>query len=101
MRLPGTETNLLSPVEPGHCRANRVVSSGSTGFTQRRPCPAAGLHLIFVTGTFFLLNDEGLRLPKGATLRLPSPDPDTGVYPFPGASYCIEDDGTVSDSELP
>lgn len=60
-----------------------------------------GSHLIFVTGTFFLLNDEGLRLPKGATLVLPSPDPDTGVYPFPGASYCIEADGTVSGSNLP
>jgi hypothetical protein len=43
------------------------------------------------------VRDEGLRLPKGATLRLPAPDPDTGLYPFPGDSYRIEADGTVSD----
>jgi hypothetical protein len=55
-----------------------------------------GSYLIFVTGL-----DEGLRLPKGATLRLPAPDPDTGLYYFPGSDYCIEADGTVSDSELP
>lgn len=55
-----------------------------------------GSHLIFVIDI-----NEGLRLPKGATLNLPPPDPDTGLYPFPGHSYCIEEDGTVSDSELP
>lgn len=55
-----------------------------------------GTHLIFrVTA------DEGVRLPKAADLELPSPDPETGVYPFPGATYCIEADGTVSGSDLP
>lgn len=55
-----------------------------------------GSHLIFRRDI-----DEGIRLPKGPTLTLPSPDPDTGLYPFEGHRLCIEADGTVSRSNLP
>ena len=41
-------------------------------------------------------------VPKGDGLILPPPDPDTGRYPSsPGNAYCIEDDGTVSATDLP
>ena len=57
-----------------------------------------GTHLIFPVGS----GGEAIRLPKGDDLILPSPDPDTGRYPSSaGNAYCIEDDGTVSATDLP
>jgi hypothetical protein len=56
-----------------------------------------GTHLIFTIAA-----NEGIRLPKGDDLILPSPDPDTGRYPSSASGdYCIDDDGTVSATDLP
>lgn len=69
--------------------------SGCFGLSTQ-PVVEDGTHLIFR-----VTEGEGVRLPKAADLELPAPDPETGVYPFPGATYCLEADGTVSGSELP
>jgi hypothetical protein len=56
-----------------------------------------GTHLIFTVS-----EDEAIRLPKGADLALPEPDPETGRYPSSHSGYyCIEEDGTVSATNLP
>lgn len=59
---------------------------------------------VFDDGTnliFPITNHEGIRLPKAPGLELPAPDPETGIYPFPDTTYCIENNGAVSDANLP